>query len=41
MDEPAEGWLMIEDLDPVLGFVQVELYHHRHVLAAYAERSGR
>ncbi|WP_430376720.1 hypothetical protein [Streptomyces sp. B1-3] len=41
MEEPAEGWLMVEDLDPVLGFVQIELYHHRHVLAAYAERSGR
>ncbi|MFD4523281.1 hypothetical protein ACFWP7_04965 [Streptomyces sp. NPDC058470] len=41
MDEPAHGYLTVEDLDPVLGFVEVELFHHRHVLAAYAERSGR
>jgi hypothetical protein len=41
MSEPAEGWLMVEELDPVLGFVTVELYHHRHVLAAFKEREAR
>ncbi|WP_424570810.1 hypothetical protein [Streptomyces sp. CH-036] len=38
MDEPAEGYLTVEDLDPVMGFVTVELFHHRHVIAAFKAR---
>ncbi|CAL9455800.1 hypothetical protein SUDANB15_02518 [Streptomyces sp. enrichment culture] len=41
MGEPAEGWLTVEELDPVLGFVSVELFHHRHVLATFNERETR
>ena len=40
LDEPAGGWLMVEDLDPVLGFVKVELFHHRHVLLALREQEA-
>ncbi|WP_413757182.1 hypothetical protein [Streptomyces sp. MMBL 11-3] len=35
LDEPAGGWLTVEDLDPALGFVNTELFHHSHVLMAF------
>ncbi|MDX3712759.1 hypothetical protein PV733_28230 [Streptomyces europaeiscabiei] len=38
LDEPAGGWLMVEDLDPALGFVSTELFHHSHVSMAFAMR---
>ncbi|MFD9618478.1 hypothetical protein ACFWB2_14580 [Streptomyces virginiae] len=41
MDEPATGWLTLEDLDPVFGFVTVELFHLSHLLVAFVEREQR
>ncbi|WP_327131990.1 hypothetical protein OG311_13445 [Streptomyces sp. NBC_01343] len=41
MDEPAMGWLEVEDLDPVFGFVTVELFHLSHLLVAFVERGQR
>ncbi|MFI1409385.1 hypothetical protein ACH4Y0_05565 [Streptomyces sp. NPDC020707] len=40
MDEPTTGWLEVEDLDPVMGFVMVELFHLRHVVAAFSKREA-
>lgn len=40
MDEPAHGYLTVEDLDPVMGFVTVELFHHTHVATAFKTRKA-
>ncbi|MET9848896.1 hypothetical protein [Streptomyces ossamyceticus] len=40
LDEPAGGWLTVEDLDPALGFVNTELFHHSHVSMAFAMREA-
>ncbi|MFE7029473.1 hypothetical protein ACFU9Y_04120 [Streptomyces sp. NPDC057621] len=39
-DEPAHGYLAVEDLDPAMGFVTVELFHESHVIAAYKKREA-
>jgi hypothetical protein len=41
LDEPAGGWLTVEDLDPALGFVNTELFHHSHVSMAFELREDR
>ncbi|WP_216586843.1 hypothetical protein [Streptomyces brasiliscabiei] len=41
LDEPAGGWLMVEDLDPALGFVSIELFHLSHVSMAFGLGEGR
>ncbi|MGA5467822.1 hypothetical protein ACPCUK_03150 [Streptomyces arboris] len=40
MDEPAHGYLTVEDLDPVMGFITVELFHESHVIAAFKAREA-